>query len=94
MQEKSALMSVKGVFHLIGSISFAFGCYYDWNYVNVPRNVHQMGVNFAGKLKFLTFWDAVSFNVFLYLMHIKKLSSYPLVPVFYRAYQGQIFYEI
>lgn len=47
-------------FHIFATIHFSYGCYYDWNYVKVPTKDHIMGLDFAGKLKFLTYWDAVS----------------------------------
>lgn len=54
-------MSVKTLCHLFAALHFWFGCYYDWNYVKIPSDVHRMGSSFgkSGKLKFLTFWDAV-----------------------------------
>lgn len=46
-------------FHTFAAIHFTYGCYYDWYYVQVPGQDHIMGIEYAGKLKFLTFWDAV-----------------------------------
>lgn len=51
------------VFHLIGIITFGFGCYYDWNYVIVPKEATNMFGNFGWKLKFLTYWDAVRYKL-------------------------------
>ncbi|KAK4874137.1 hypothetical protein RN001_013497 [Aquatica leii] len=47
--------------HIAQAIHFWFGCYYDWYYVNVPVEVHSMGVTYGAtkKLKFLTFWNAL-----------------------------------
>ncbi|XP_044738598.1 androgen-induced gene 1 protein-like isoform X2 [Chrysoperla carnea] len=50
---------LKTLFHLTGAITFAFGSYYDWYFVVIPPSVHRMGINFCGKLKFLTYWDAL-----------------------------------
>lgn len=50
----------KTLIHLFSVVMFGFACYYDWNYVKIPKSVHRMGIDYAGKLKFLTFWDAVS----------------------------------
>ncbi|RZC33098.1 androgen-induced gene 1 protein-like [Asbolus verrucosus] len=54
-------MSVKTLCHSVAALHFWFGCYYDWNYVEIPSEVHKMGSSFgkSGKLKFLTFWDAI-----------------------------------
>lgn len=56
-------------FHAFGAIHFAYGCYYDWNYVKVPTQDNIMGIQYAGKLKFLTFWDAVS-SVIIFFLNI------------------------
>lgn len=47
------------IFHLCGVLIFGFGCYYDWNYVIIPKEATNMFGDFAWKLKFLTYWDAV-----------------------------------
>ncbi|XP_018570335.1 androgen-induced gene 1 protein-like isoform X1 [Anoplophora glabripennis] len=54
-------MSVRAVCHFFATVHFWIGCYYDWNYVKVPAEVSRMGESFgfSGKLKFLTFWDAL-----------------------------------
>ncbi|XP_066992578.1 androgen-induced gene 1 protein isoform X1 [Anabrus simplex] len=45
--------------HVIGAVQFSFSVYYDWNFVKIPREASRMGSGYGGKLKFLTFWDAI-----------------------------------
>ncbi|XP_031355436.1 androgen-induced gene 1 protein-like isoform X1 [Photinus pyralis] len=53
-------MSFVAALHLMQAAHFWFACYYDWNYVNVPVEVYSVGLTLAtGKLKFLTFWNAL-----------------------------------
>lgn len=47
-------------FHVISCMQFAFAVYYDYMYIAIPPNLIRMHINFGGKFKFLTFWDAVS----------------------------------
>lgn len=51
----------RALLHLVAAVHFWYGCYYDWYHVNVPIEVSRMGADFgkSGKLKFLTYWDAV-----------------------------------
>lgn len=51
----------RALLHLVAAAHFWYGCYYDWYHVNVPTEVSRMGETFgrSGKLKFLTYWDAV-----------------------------------
>ncbi|XP_018327982.1 androgen-induced gene 1 protein-like isoform X2 [Agrilus planipennis] len=53
------MASVRTVLHFLAFVHFGFGCFYDWMFVNVPVQVHPMGSAYGGKLKFLTFWDAL-----------------------------------
>lgn len=55
-------MGLREICHFLAAAHFWFGCYYDWNYVIIPSNIHRMGESFlfSGKLKFLTYWNAVS----------------------------------
>jgi hypothetical protein len=57
--ELAVFKAMRTIMHLVAMVQFGYGCYFDWYYVNVPPTVHSMGFNFGGKLKFLTFWDAV-----------------------------------
>lgn len=50
---------LKYVLHFVGAVLFTFGCYYDWNYVVVPEDVVPIMSAYGGKLKFLTYWDAL-----------------------------------
>nr|XP_023029356.1 androgen-induced gene 1 protein-like [Leptinotarsa decemlineata] len=54
-------MGVREIFHFVAAVHFWGGCYYDWNYVKIPAHVHNMGESFgfSGKLKFLTYWNAL-----------------------------------
>jgi hypothetical protein len=51
---------IRTLIHLLGCLQFSYGVYYDWNYVVIPVSASRMGSGYGGKLKFLTFWDAVS----------------------------------
>ncbi|XP_014256058.1 androgen-induced gene 1 protein-like isoform X2 [Cimex lectularius] len=46
--------------NLSGALHFAYACYYDWTYVVVPKEVLPLYGTYGYKLKFLTFWDAVT----------------------------------
>lgn len=52
---------LKLLFHLFGAIQFAYGCYYDYTYVIVP-STSRVVPSFGGKLKYLTFINAVSYH--------------------------------
>ncbi|XP_019869344.1 androgen-induced gene 1 protein [Aethina tumida] len=54
-------MGVRTVLHGLATIHFWFGCYYDWANVNIPKEVHNRGEkwDYSGKLKYLTYWDAL-----------------------------------
>lgn len=56
----------KSILYFGVAAHFWFACYYDWNYVKIPPTVHPMGITYGrtNKLKFLTYWDAVSANYF------------------------------
>lgn len=58
---------MRALIHLIGCLQFSYSVYYDWNYVVIPISVSPMGSGYGGKLKFLTFWNAVS--LFYVLVH-------------------------
>lgn len=60
MSKKSAnTVNALKLFHLIGAVHFAFGCYYDYTYVIVPKHILRTHVPFGGKFKYLTFLNAV-----------------------------------
>lgn len=50
------------LFHLLGALQFAYGCYYDHTYVRLPGT--SGAGSFGGKLKFLTFIDAIIQTVY------------------------------
>lgn len=56
-------MGLGKIGHFLIAAHFWFGCYYDWNYVKIPTEIHNLGDSLLNsrKLKFLTYWDAVSF---------------------------------
>lgn len=65
-------MLLQMLFHLIGAVQFAYGCYYDHTYVRLP-STSSTAVAFGGKLKYLTFIDAVSRNsLFLVLQTLHQ----------------------
>lgn len=45
-------------FHLFGAIQFAYGCYYDYVYVNIPVTSTTV-TPYGGKFKYLTYLDAM-----------------------------------
>lgn len=47
--------------HAVGAVHFIFGCYYDWVHVNIPPEVSPIFEAFGYKLKFLTYWNGVSY---------------------------------
>lgn len=51
-------MVKKILFHLIGALHFFYGCFYDYNYVIVPRT-EKSAPSYGGKFKYLTFLDAM-----------------------------------
>lgn len=54
-------MGVREFCHFFAALHFWFGCYYDWNYVILPQDLKRMNDSvFSSKLKFLTYWNAVS----------------------------------
>lgn len=54
---------IRLVWHLLGASMFIFSCYYDWFHVHLPEAIV---FKFAGKLKYLTYWDAVSVNLSIF----------------------------
>ncbi|EFA08684.2 androgen-induced gene 1 protein isoform X1 [Tribolium castaneum] len=68
-------MGVRTLCHGLAAVHFWFGCYYDWNYVQIPTEVHRMGDSFgkSGKLKFLTYWDALLQALFFTICVINDL---------------------
>lgn len=52
-------MVKKLLFHLLGALHFFYGCFYDYNYVIIPRTLVPTP-SYGGKFKYLTFLNAVS----------------------------------
>ena len=48
------------LFHLFAASLLAFGIYYDVNYVHFPPGFRSRVNPFAGRWKYLTFWNLVS----------------------------------
>lgn len=55
-------MGAREIWHFCAAAHFWFGCYYDWNYVLIPKHITKIEESsvFTGKLKYLTYWNAVS----------------------------------
>jgi hypothetical protein len=51
--------SIIRLMHVIGCVQFTYAVYFDIYYVHVPRSVRNVGNNFGGKFKYLTFLNAV-----------------------------------
>ncbi|CAG9788734.1 unnamed protein product [Diatraea saccharalis] len=51
------------LFHLIGALHFCYGCYYDFIYVRIPSTSSTV-TPFGGKLKYLTFINAMLQTVY------------------------------
>lgn len=49
---------LKFIFHLLGALQFGYGCYYDYMYVVIP-STSTVAPPFGGKLKYLTYLDAM-----------------------------------
>lgn len=49
----------KFIFHLLGALQFGYGCYYDYMFVVIP-STSNVAPPFGGKLKYLTYLNAVS----------------------------------
>lgn len=51
------------IFHATACVLFAFGVYYDYAHVIIPKEAGRTHGAYGGKFKFLTFWDAVSIKL-------------------------------
>ena len=47
------------LFHSIATGNFAFGIYYDIWILEVPAGVKRPDIEYAGRWKYLTFWNMV-----------------------------------
>lgn len=54
---------LKVLFHLIGALHFCYGCYYDFTFVRIPSTSTTV-TPFGGKLKYLTFINAMLQTVY------------------------------
>ncbi|XP_014371278.2 androgen-induced gene 1 protein [Papilio machaon] len=54
---------IRLIFHIVGAIQFFYGCYYDHTYVKIPSTSTNV-TPFAGKLKYLTFLNAILQTVY------------------------------
>lgn len=50
---------LRTIMHFILMADFSFGIYYDVTYVRIPPEMQRPGEEFGGKLKYLTFWNAI-----------------------------------
>lgn len=71
------------LFHMIGAVQFWYSVYYDYNFVHIPEGLRResrgMNDNYGGKLKYLTFIDAVSVRPLLrnnFRVHFIIICSY------------------
>ncbi|KAF7265728.1 hypothetical protein GWI33_020811 [Rhynchophorus ferrugineus] len=83
-------MSLGKIGHFLIAAHFWFGCYYDWNYVKIPIEIHDMGDSSfnSKKLKFLTYWDALLQSTFFTICFLNDIfgtnEKYPKSTPFFR----------
>ena len=68
------------LFHLAAAINFAYGIYYDLVELKLPDDYSKISIDFAGRWKYLTFWNMVylmTVLIFIFLLNPNKTSSYP-----------------
>lgn len=65
-KHEGVFKTISCIVHAVGAVHFTFGCYYDWFEVNIPKEVSPIFAAFGYKLKFLTYWDAVSAPLFIH----------------------------
>ncbi|KAK4016666.1 androgen-induced gene 1 protein [Daphnia magna] len=51
--------SIRIIFHLGAASNFAYGIYYDLLELKVPDDYAKISIDFAGRWKYLTFWNMV-----------------------------------
>lgn len=51
--------SIRIIFHLGAATNFAYGIYYDLLELKVPDDYAKISIDFAGRWKYLTFWNMV-----------------------------------
>ncbi|XP_058799191.1 androgen-induced gene 1 protein-like isoform X3 [Phymastichus coffea] len=59
--------NVLALFHAATFAAFGFSVYYDLFYTHVPPEVGRVHNAYAGKFKFLTFWDAIAQTFFFFV---------------------------
>lgn len=69
--------NVLSLFHAAAFLAFGFAVYYDLVYTHIPIEIGRAHNAYAGKFKFLTFWDAVgiiwrSYPVIIYAKCLYK----------------------
>ena len=47
------------LFHLAAAANFAYGIYYDLFKLQLPEDYHKISIDYAGRWKYLTFWNMV-----------------------------------
>ncbi|XP_043475174.1 androgen-induced gene 1 protein-like isoform X2 [Leptopilina heterotoma] len=55
------------IFHASACALFAFGVYYDYAHVVIPKEAGRTHGAYGGKFKFLTFWDAILQAIFFFI---------------------------
>ncbi|XP_023942762.2 androgen-induced gene 1 protein [Bicyclus anynana] len=62
------------LFHLLGAIQFAYGCYYDYTYVQIPSTSTTV-TKFGGKFKYLTYLNAMLQTVYFTVALVNDLTG-------------------
>ncbi|XP_057366816.1 androgen-induced gene 1 protein-like [Daphnia carinata] len=72
--------SIRLLFHLVATANFAYGIYYDLWELKLPHDFAKISIDYAGQLKYLTFWNMVlqliyfSFSIFNDLFGSNSIS--------------------
>lgn len=53
------LPAVNVAVHATGALMFTYSIYFNYVYVNIPKDVVPIDGAWSGKFKYLTFWNAV-----------------------------------
>ncbi|KAG8224388.1 hypothetical protein J437_LFUL016391 [Ladona fulva] len=58
---------VRVIIHSVASTQFAYGLYFDYNYVVIPTEISPIFKTFGGKLKFLTIWNMIVQTLYFFI---------------------------
>lgn len=84
---------LKILFHLFCAIQFAYGCYYDYTYVRIPSTSTTV-TPFGGKLKYLTYLNAVNIYILFVQIIITYLYIFSTLHEFYLQLLQSIYFFI